>query len=316
MELRFNLSMKYMRRSLLVLLFVSLISSILLISYNNHDKQTNSDYLILYKDETISLSNSVQIIDAVVLISTGNYAKTTITDESLNALRFNSALSISIPIYVLTDHLSCINSTKIKNHKLNDLNIFLLEIPDSKDNYMTQVSYKMGMFDFLPSFINTILYIDIDIIAQATFDENILSTFTSEKYKNSNCSLIIQQGRYHTEKLSGGTFVANRQQSMACLTEWRAKVLSGKYRRDQHALYNTKSCMDSICTLNVVKWSRNIWNFVNFKTPPLIHYTSDSHGTKQQIADFCEKANFSLKLYCYLRYIYPPLFLEIQSKNC
>ena len=291
-------------------------SSILLMVYQNDlDNQITLDYVMLSKDER-TLSNSQHIIDAIVLISTGNYAKSTITDESLHALRFNSALSLSIPIYVLTDHLSCINNTKIKNNKLDDLNIFILEIPDSKNNYMTQVSYKMGMFDYLPLFINTILYIDIDIIAQKTFNENIIETFTSEKYKNNNCSLIIQQGRYHTEKLSSGTFVANRYRSMSCLNEWRSKVLSGKYHRDQHALYNVKACMNSICTLNIVKWSRNIWNFVNFKTPPLIHYTSDTHGTKQKIKDFCKNTNFTMKLYCYLRYIYPSLFFEIQNKNC
>eukprot|EP01084_Bolivina_argentea_P011991 22470_1 len=287
-------------------------------------------YWMYYHTKMIIVSDNdsfnKKTIDAIIVISTGDSAKTTIADEHINSLRYTSSLSISIPIYLFTDQISCFQSDKFDSY-----NVHLIEIPDtSQPNNSTQLmlskSYKTTFFDYLPESLENILYLDIDITATYFFNQRIIPTFDSDEYKQKNCSLLIQKGRPNTEVYSSGNFVAHRYKSKVCLAEWNKKILSGKYIRDQHALRQSKYCMEHICLLpvNMIKWSRNIqtflptipWIFNN--NVPLIHYTADTHGTEQSIHTFCKSGlNFQMKLYCILGSFLPQLnlFLIVEQKQ-
>ena len=246
-------------------------------------------------------------IDAVVLIAAGKHAKNTMIDQCVASLR-KSGLSNNIPILIITDDPQCLMRGPI----ISDfVNIAIIPTKDQSSGSqlpadMNAKLLKMTMFQYIPSNINTVLYLDIDILASSTFNEHLIPSFDDEEYFESNCSLIIQPGRPHTflERYSSGTFVAHRFHSRKCLQDWDALVSTGEYDRDQRALYSVTSCMDSICVLphGIVKWARNMKSFWTISSPPLIHYTGGAHGTPKEIDQFCTeftwKTNWSMRLYC------------------
>ena len=251
-------------------------------------------------------SRSLNHIDAVVLIAAGKHATNTMIDQCVASLR-QSGLSNTIPILILTDNPQCVSMGSI----LSDfVNIDIISTGNqSRDSLlstgMDAKLLKMTMFQYIPSNINTVLYLDIDILASSIFNEHLIPSFDDEEYLESNCSIIIQPGRPGVEKKSSGLFVAHRVHSRECLQEWADAVRSGIHERDQRALYKCKSCMRSMCTLpeGIMKWARNMKTFWTTETPPLIHYTDKSHGTLENVELFCAKFmwqdNWGMKLYCW-----------------
>ena len=248
---------------------------------------------------------SLHPIDAVVLIVVGRYAKSTMVDQSVASLR-QSHLSDSIPILIITDDVECISSAL----SLSEFDNIAIIHSDDSDGPSPSAMYakllKMKMFDYIPLHMDTVLYLDLDILASSGFNEHIIPSFDDEAYFDKNCSLIIQPGRPRTflEKYSSGSFVAHRVHSSQCLEDWGSLMKTGEYDRDQHALYNATSCVRSMCTLpkGIVKWARNIRTFLP-RAPPLIHYTGPSHGTEQDIDEFCSQFSWfddhSMSWYCW-----------------
>ena len=107
-----------------------------------------------------------------------------------------------------------------------------------------------------------------------------------------------------------------REASKVCLTDWKKKILSGDYPRDQPALIDAISegkC--TICLLNkeLVSYPKSFKNIIGLLPHrPLLHYTTTVHGTKKKIEKNCKETP---EIYCYLRHFMKGFYLEVAEKD-
>ena len=246
---------KHLAALLLYLLFLWILYSIC-----DHLVNNDADFINI-KSETKYTNDVEDLIDAIVLVSVGNTEQDINVDKSLKALRFQSSLSIWIPIYLFTDKISHHTSIQLLHtYFLDKLNINIYQI--SNDTSMSTVN-EVSIFKYLPPSINTILYLDKNIIATHEFDEYYIPTFHSEIYSKKNCSIIILPGKTQNEKFNSGAFVASRLETTKC---------QSIYQSDQiDASKEANDCINRICLLpqNFVKFE-SFWTFLMLKKPPLI----------------------------------------------
>lgn len=265
----------------------------------------------------IVLSNEDDTIDGIVIIATDKIAKTNIADRLISSLRNHSQLSISIPIYLFTNKLSCFPSSmdnvNIINLTLENLHTKNLEISHIRPK-MSKL-FKMKIFDYIPIGIDTILYLDSDIIASKFFNEYYIPTFTHSLYKNKLCSILMAK-ESSSIIFNGGTFVVNRNISKQCLSEWYHIYVNHKTMRyDQTAMTRT-NC--SICYLpdNIVRFASDWNNYVRWRSInefPLIHYNGVHHGTIKDINEECHRKGEPFQ--CRFRNMYPNLFHIVKEKG-
>eukprot|EP01084_Bolivina_argentea_P296709 511044_1 len=272
--------------------------------------------------------NNKTLIDGIAIISTGKAAKTDMADKLVNSL-FESSLSTSIQIYLLTDHISCYNASFYSQF----LNLHIIQIPDTANKRYNAMLQKTQFFSYLPDDAKNILYLDVDIKANKNFNEYIIPTINDDQYKGKNCSLIIQRERQFVRNgFNSGTFVVNRYKSEKCIHAWNHNMVfaNGKYKTDQDALNDTKECADNICFLpdDIIIFSKHLLNllpaFISYRnahTIPLVHYTAITHGTDESITKKCKEKSITdiwgNNFFCTIwkSGLYPSLFLHAKSKN-
>lgn len=178
--------------------------------------------------------------DAVVIIALDRVAEGIMLQLSLALLR--DVGRWEGPIFVLTDrpHSVCPNSTCNNGE-------FLLTVP-SQSTVIQRKKYKTAIYEYVPREVNTILYMDADILIGESlegFSHSVAplmgTKFHVYTFPEMYSQLPPAQRRYPWEargfdglqKHHTGVLLLSRNQSQPCLTAWGA--LLDKYKLDQQS---------------------------------------------------------------------------------
>jgi hypothetical protein len=210
------------------------------------------------------------VVDAIVVIAGGPMSRLNMVDLSLESIRrvgdFNG------PIYVLTDDPSCFQRAAVL---YNTTTINILEGPHAyhpdQISRMHMTALKAALFKFLPSHIDKILYMDVDVLVAKSLDRFFSSleehfneiarldrvkrlkakpkSVSLGKFKGSSVHLyspdyaMFLDAAGHAEgscegceKWHTGVIWMQRGSGLKCLESWRKLILSQEYAFDQQAL--------------------------------------------------------------------------------
>ena len=142
--------------------------------------------------------------------------------------------------------------------------------------------YKTKLFDMLPESagreVDQILYLDSDILVVKPIDFllNIARTAaTTNETHYPPALMMMREQSGNSEPWHGGMFLISREAEQ-CMQDWGNAIASGNYSRDQVALQNCPSCLETIERL-----PDEIMYFPDPGTPvlpegtPLVHYTKN-----------------------------------------
>jgi hypothetical protein len=197
-------------------------------------------------------------IDAVVFIAMGVVTTDPMIDLSVESVR--SIGKYTGDVYIVTDRPSCFAGIQ------KSFGVKVVETA-SRDSLIKIKAMKAEIFSFLPTEINSILYLDIDIlvtrdlsnfirdstIAMATYKPLIASTHKqshnhTKAIANSNDRYSYDMGAFWDakghyvgfcsgcEKWHTGILLMHRHHGGQCLSAWREILLSGKFDTDQESL--------------------------------------------------------------------------------
>lgn len=188
-----------------------------------------------------------KVIDAVVFISMGSMAKDPLVDYAIASLR--NAGKWKGDIYVLTDKESCFTKA------IGEYNIKIVAVPEKK-SVMDIKALKPRLLEMVPPHIDSILYLDVDIVItrgldyflnmigrDLAVDNNSTSVVSHSKISSSFDYAAFGDARGHyvgfcagCEKWHTGVMILRRGQGTRCLKAWEEIIQSGRYRTDQQAL--------------------------------------------------------------------------------
>jgi len=206
---------------------------------------SNSDTDIL--DVALSQGKSMggdhpKVIQAFVYIAMGAMAKESLTEYSIASLR--KVGEWKGRIYILTDNPSCFTQA------IKAFDVVPAKVPVSKaSNLMEIKSLKATLFEYLPIEINSVIYLDVDIMIQRSVGHFLMdighSLTKMEKINGANSFDIgafpDAQGHYlgfcsGCEKWHTGVLLTKRNSGNKCLNNWKHIISSGKYDTDQESL--------------------------------------------------------------------------------
>ena len=185
--------------------------------------------------EDISMLRPEHGIQSVVFIAMGKLAKESIVDGAIASLRKVGKWEGAI--HILTDKDSCFEAAT------RDGQAVVLHT-DSVKSIVEIKAMKAKLFNFLPNDINSILYLDVDILVTKNINfflhdlhQQALSRRTPPDY-----GMFLDAGGHFfgfcsgCEKWHTGIIWMQREVGKECLESWEKILLSGKYETDQESI--------------------------------------------------------------------------------
>jgi hypothetical protein len=175
---------------------------------------------------------SIYHVDALVYLSVGKLAKDSLTDYSIATAREIGKWQGKV--FIITDHPDCFEVTK----NLHDVE--LMKIPSQKD-IMQIKSIKANLFLYLPAEIQSILYIDVDIVITKKLDYFLYDLKTTLRPNFDMAAFYDARGHYvgfcsGCEKWHTGVLLFTKSAGKNCLKKWQDIILSGQFDTDQESL--------------------------------------------------------------------------------
>jgi len=186
-----------------------------------------------------------KIVDAVVLVSMGEMAHDPLVDYAIASVR--KAGKWKGEVYLLTDSPKCFTSTA------SEYEVQIVPIP-TKQSLMDIKSLKAKLLDHVPERVQSVLYLDVDIVVARELDYflNMIGRDLVRQNNNSNSTSISTRpidfaafgdakGHYvgfcaGCEKWHTGVMILRRGQGSKCLQAWADLLKSGRYGTDQESL--------------------------------------------------------------------------------
>ncbi len=188
-------------------------------------------------DVALSSAGQPPVVQAFVYISLGAMAKETLTDFSFASLRKVGQWKGGI--YVLTDNPSCFTSS------INTFNVIPVKVsPALAKNIMDIKALKTRLFEYLPVEIDTIVYMDVDIVVQRPVAHFLMDVSNSVKKMGNDFDIGAfpdAQGHYMgfcsgCEKWHTGVLLLKRYSGKECLKAWGKIISSGEFHTDQESM--------------------------------------------------------------------------------
>ncbi|EDQ91960.1 uncharacterized protein MONBRDRAFT_22664 [Monosiga brevicollis MX1] len=184
--------------------------------------------------DKVSIDGDDAPIDAIVFICMGAWTHTPILEHGVGSLRANGRWAGEV--YILTDRDDGWPVMR------DEYKATVVTVP-AKESKLGIHSYKCTMFDYLPSHVHRVMYMDADIIVSTS-----LTSFMTwlghalEADRGRNLGLFGDSSGHFwgtcidCDRWHGGVMVATRGASDPCLQAWCKEIFSGKYTADQAAL--------------------------------------------------------------------------------
>lgn len=186
---------------------------------------------------------STYSVDAVVYVCMGKMTTDPLVDYSIASLR--KLGEFQGEIYIITDVPNCFDTTILT------YNISVIQVP-SMETLMEIKSLKPNLFKHLPTRIQSVLYLDVDIVVTkslnsffrelTTFPPNIISPGSLKQNQNFDFGSFYDSKSHFIgwcsgcEKWHTGIIWLKRRYGEKCLQSWSSIILSGKYDTDQQSL--------------------------------------------------------------------------------
>jgi hypothetical protein len=182
-----------------------------------------------------------KIVDAVVLVSMGEMARDPLVDYAVASVR--KAGKWKGEVYLLTDSPKCFTNTA------SEYKVQVVPIP-TKQSLMDIKSLKAKLLDHVPEHVQSVLYLDVDIVVARELDY-FLNMIGRDLARNNNNSTSTRpfdfaafgdaKGHYvgfcaGCEKWHTGVMILRRGQGSKCLQAWADLLKSGRYGTDQESL--------------------------------------------------------------------------------
>jgi hypothetical protein len=214
-------------------------------------------YLTLFTDDTamkppsssMSLTSSSNSrrespVDAVVYIAMKSAAKSTLVDYSVTSLRKVGGWKGKV--FLLTDQPSCFD-----NLLATQSGVEVVQVP-SVSSIMEIKSLKAKVFEHIPASIESVLYIDVDIVVAKSMESffNELHVQIGSRKDIDMGAFLDAKGHFigwcsGCEKWHTGVLLMFRQSGSKCLESWGSTILSSRFETDQESLddaENTGAC--------------------------------------------------------------------------
>lgn len=217
------------------------------------------DYLTYEADE---ISN---VVEAIVFVSMAKMAQNNLVDFSIASVRKIGGWDKAI--YVLTDRPECFHVA----HETYHVNIITVPIMKS---IVEIKSLKTELFNHIPTSVNAILYMDVDILVAKPLRAFLRDLSTQIIHRSKELSAISKNNKLRSvgilntnisavdiamfpdakghyvgfcngcEKWHTGVIWMKRSETPTsstnmCLKEWKNVLLSGKYDTDQQSIDDT-----------------------------------------------------------------------------
>ncbi len=195
----------------------------------------DSDTAIL--DVAMSSVGEAPIVQAFVYISIGSMAKETMADYSIATLRTLGGWKGAV--YILTDKPSCFVDTA------KAYGVVPVKVPDRLSKSIMEIkSLKAMMFEYLPKEINSVIYLDVDIVLQKPVRHFLIDIGSSYKKMHGNFDIGAfpdAEGHYlgfcnGCEKWHSGVLLVRRNEGEGCLKAWGKIITSAEFSTDQESL--------------------------------------------------------------------------------
>jgi hypothetical protein len=185
--------------------------------------------------EDITMLKPDHGVQSVVFIAMGKLAKESIVDGAIASLRIIGKWEGGI--HILTDSDLCFEAAT------RDSNAVVMHT-DTVDSIIKIKAMKARLFDYLPKDINSILYMDVDILVTKNLNfflhdlhQQALARPTPPDY-----GMFLDAGGHFfgfcsgCEKWHTGIIWMQRGVGTECLASWETILLSGKFETDQESI--------------------------------------------------------------------------------
>lgn len=174
-------------------------------------------------------------VQSIVFIAMGKLAKESIVDGSIASIRTVGKWDGAI--HILTDRDACFDAAT------RDNNVVVMHT-DSVDSIVKIKSMKARLFEYLPNDINSILYVDVDILVtkNLNFFLHDLHQQALARSTPPDFGMFLDAGGHFFGSCSGcdkwhtGIIWMQRGVGAECLKSWEQILLSGKYDTDQESI--------------------------------------------------------------------------------
>jgi hypothetical protein len=179
--------------------------------------------------------NHINSVDAIVFIAMGTLAEDPIVDSALASVRVLGGWKGNL--YLLTDRKDCFG-TIATQHQVN-----IVSIP-TVDSIIQIKALKSHLFDYLPTNITTLLYLDVDILVTRSLQPFFSDIADQLRHGSPDFGMFLDAGGHFFGFCSGcdkwhtGIILLNRTSELGkiCMDKWREILLSGKYDTDQESI--------------------------------------------------------------------------------
>lgn len=185
--------------------------------------------------EDITMLKPDHGVQSIVFIAMGKLAKESIVDGAIASLRVVGKWEGAI--HILTDSDSCFEAA-VRDHNAAVMHT------DAVDTIIQIKAMKARLFDYLPSDVNSILYMDVDILVTKNLNfflhdlhQQALARSTPPDY-----GMFLDAGGHFfgfcsgCEKWHTGLIWMQRGVGTTCLAAWGEILLSGQFDTDQESI--------------------------------------------------------------------------------
>lgn len=198
--------------------------------------------------EDISMLKTDHGIQSVVFIAMGKLAKESIVDGAIASLRKIGKWEGAI--HILTDRDGCFEAAS------RDGKAVVMHT-DAVDSIVKIKSMKARLFNYLPKDINSILYLDVDILVtkNLNFFMHDLHQQALARSTPPDFGMFFDAGGHFfgfcsgCEKWHTGIIWMQRGHGTECLAAWEEVLLSGRFDTDQESIDEAErqgSCPNSM----------------------------------------------------------------------
>lgn len=223
-------------------------------------------------------------VQAISMIAIGEYARTNLAAGLVESLeKHNPSLGNTVKHFLLTDAPECF----MDNELFANISIIPVEYEQEGlsdlEKDLKAKSFKTRLFEFLPSEVTKVLYLDIDIRVTDRFVPWLDSL--QEEIEDQQHDIILPGERIYADSpFNSGVMILDREDSRECLSAWGEAILSGKYKMDQHALIKIREDGEQCTKMLVLDhadtmlYMRDFFSMLFFelgiaRKAPMLHYT-------------------------------------------
>jgi hypothetical protein len=169
---------------------------------------------------------------ALVTLAFGPVARVH-TSTLIQSFITNSAAPPDVSLYVVTDDVQAFLDAGVE---FNQIIVTTPNFRQTKISKIMQIKMlKTRLFEFVPSSVTWILYLDADVILGLPIMHCCNALLYQFKQNATTSAVAFAEGR-ETERYHSGVMLLHRNSSTKLLATWATAINSSRFNRDQEAL--------------------------------------------------------------------------------